>query len=88
MALDLPALGGKVTQGMFLRQSAGEGDLDGNRIFLSSTAGLGGFSLFVEVEKPREEGGPERVYVRYDLAPLVEEVAKRVLDADWKEIDR
>jgi hypothetical protein len=60
---------------MALRQHAGDGRLGDAEIELTTTGGLGGFALVVEV-KPQDG---DTVYVIYNLAPLVEDIAGAVL---------
>jgi hypothetical protein len=77
LASPWPLLEGKdVSDKLILRQHAGDGSLGPAKIGLSSTAGVSGFSLIVEVELPDK---PRR-YIEYNLAPHVEAIAQAVID--------
>lgn len=69
-------VGEDVSDKYILRQHAGEGTLGPAKIDLSSTAGLGGFSLVVGVELPDK---PHR-YIEYSLSEHVQAIAQAVID--------
>lgn len=74
---DLPVIEPEIVSGMILRQSAGQGSLGDTEINLSTTGGLGGCSVIAEITVP----GHDTVYVSYNLAPIVQEIATKVTEA-------
>ncbi len=70
----LPVVEGRVERGLILRQAVGSGIKGDTKFELSSTAGVSGFALIVEVEVP----GHDRVYVVYNVAPVIEAVVDAV----------
>ena len=79
--MKIPPIIGKIDNGLRLRTHCGEGSYGGAKVFLSTTAGLGGFSFIVEVEPP----GKPRVNVVYSIGPeQIKAIAAAVLGKEEK----